>query len=241
MWMYSAGFKPVQTEVPVADSWVADVSGYITPTFSELKRNLKILKPLGFKDTADGMTNFYNRYQFPLTGLVEVKTTMADFQKDVGRKYERYGNCQSSPCHLSWIALPKGVVEERELPSNWGWIFFGADGTKLLKVYPPKWVEAQHPGDTAKIIAAIGERVFNKYHYREFREWIKQYRAEKRQNNERYKTGSVLSILENRLAGKSRRSLSDDFRAHGLPLTAQQSKRLDEIEEQLVPVHREEL
>jgi hypothetical protein len=42
-WLDEKGFKPVETEVAVADAWIADIAGSILPTNTELI-NLKLLK-----------------------------------------------------------------------------------------------------------------------------------------------------------------------------------------------------
>ena len=233
MWMLGVGFKPVQDEVPVADGWVADVAGYIQPTQTELTRHLKLLKALGLTNDESGVAKFFSRYEMPMTGLIEVKTTKADYKKDIGRKYARHDQ-PSCPVHLPWLAYPTGMVPDLELPHYWGLLEFSANGDKLLKARCPVCVRSQHPGDTAKVIANIGERIFNKYQDPEMAEWLKEHRAEQREKEIRWRTSAFLMTIQEQLSGVDGGfSLAQKFKHHKIPLTDNQVKICDEIESAL--------
>lgn len=252
-WMLASGFKPVVDEVAVASEWVADLAGYIYPTNTELKRHLKLLRLVSDgikvsgrqaeweKDQAE-IARFLAKYSMPLTALVEVKVSAGDFRKDMDRKYTRLGG-DRSPAHLSYLAFPRGIVPEDELPWYWGRLEFSCDGTKLLKAHTPLSISPQHPGDTIRFIAAIGDRYYNKWAHREFRELVKNWRAEERVEKKRWKTTEFLRTILDTFVGDHRRyiqttSLAERLQSSGMKFTANQIELCEELE-QLAKVYNE--
>lgn len=120
------GFKPVETEVPVCDGWVADVAACIVPTRTEAI-NLKLVprKPkydcwrfrdeeyiAAYRSREAGWDSLYDALPNPVTALVEVKTSRADFAKD--RKWSL-----EPPTNLRYLAAPSGMLRRDEYPAGW--------------------------------------------------------------------------------------------------------------------------
>jgi hypothetical protein len=92
LWLDNHGFKPVETEVPVMRGWVADIAGVIEPTHSEaVKLRLVPRKPnwTSFQTDLERYVagkerheNAYGSLPFPITVLVEVKTSLADLRRE---------------------------------------------------------------------------------------------------------------------------------------------------------------
>lgn len=197
IWLLGCGIKPVEEEVPVGASWVADLAGYITPTRTELKRNLRLRHIIETHvDTDSWIDIFLQKYQMPLTVLVEVKASRSDYMKDKERKFQKHR--YDGPAHLCYIALPQGMIEENDLLWYWGYLFFSQNGSTLLKVRPPLTIFPQHPGDVVDFIAAVGERCYNKWHGRELRQLMKNYRKKETEDKARWRMTRFLeSILQN--------------------------------------------
>lgn len=117
-WLDEKGFKPIETEVAVADAWVADIAGVIVPTNTELI-SLKLLKRRprwphqGYAewqaaaDQASGL----------MTVIVEVKTTKSDFAGD--GKW-----ALPVPANLAYLAIPNTLAVEA--PEGWGVLAYDA-------------------------------------------------------------------------------------------------------------------
>jgi hypothetical protein len=120
------GFKPVETEVPICEGWVADAAGVSEPTYTEAV-NMKLIEPYPKRDygrwqDAEYMAGYnaacaivkaaYDALPCPLTALVEVKTSRADFRGD--KKWEA-----AAPTNLCFVATPRGMLGRSEYPKGW--------------------------------------------------------------------------------------------------------------------------
>lgn len=141
-WLDEHGAKPVETEVPVARKWIADMAGVIHPTQTELI-GLKLIarKPaqrfklasIRFEPTDEYLdwARQVRALTKPLTIVVEIKTTRSDFRGD--RKWTA-----KPVANLQYIAVPSGLVKDDEWPLGWGVLATGADGT-LRQVCKPEF------------------------------------------------------------------------------------------------------
>jgi hypothetical protein len=231
IWMLGCGFKPVIEEVPVSNGWVADLAGIIQPTRTELKRNLRLLDIIDANYNDDKEFIFFNKYAIPMTAIVEVKVTKADFKKDIPRKYDMYD--YNPPAHLGYLAFPKGMIDEKDIPYYWGHLIFGKNGNKLLKHRPPLRINPQNPGDTIDIIAAIAERTHNKWHFREFKEMLKNYNKKQSQSNYRLKASSAINVIRNMLKEENKKTLSELFEYDCISLTQNQKEECEKIDKVL--------
>jgi hypothetical protein len=128
------GFKPVETEVPVCDGWVADLAGVISPTQTELQE-LKLLppKPGWKKPQADreAWCALANKTQALMTALVEVKTSCSDFRGD--KKWT-----SGLPTNLAYLAIPNDLaIGAEEIPGGWGVLQYSVSSDCLRITRPP--------------------------------------------------------------------------------------------------------
>lgn len=115
-WLDERGCKPVETEVPIAMGWVADIAGVCSPTETELQ-DLKLIrrkpawkKPAEDRDAWHKEANALDRV---MTAIVEVKTSRGDFLGDKKWKVAPIAD-------LCWIASPAGLIGASEIPPAWG-------------------------------------------------------------------------------------------------------------------------
>ena len=148
-WLDGKGFKPVETEVGVAQGWVADIAGVCVPTQTE-RIELKLIAPPprspSFSARAavdhEAIIERYNadyrawRAQYELlperlTALVEVKTSVGDYRRD--RKW-----AAPWPTNLCFVAKPEGLIPPEDWPAEWGVILCSANGTTIRRVRPSR-------------------------------------------------------------------------------------------------------
>ena len=150
-WLEEHGFKPIETEVHVADAWVADLAAVIVPTRTELvalkllKRHPHYLSPA--YETWDAHASELTRR---MTCIVEVKTTLADFRSDQNHKWST-----KPPSALAFLAVPAGLIQPDQWPSGWG--ILECSGEKTCYVRPPEIHKTDLKTDI-EIVCAIATR-----------------------------------------------------------------------------------
>ncbi len=189
------GFKPVETEVPVADGWVADVASFIYPTPTEA-RKLKLI---------EGRSQEYRELQFRhgpmLTALVEVKISRSDFTKDEQRKFRN----PYPPAHLCYLAYPTGLLDEEEIPRGWIGLVMSKNGERVTKVCRPWGMEPypQPAGDVADFIAQVAIRRDHRTRHKALRELRRAYNAKQTNDRKVGRISSVISALTEALTNDS--------------------------------------
>lgn len=175
------GCKPIETEVSMGNGTIADIASFTYPTMSELKRG-KLLKHLIDKNVFEDYRQdnlFRYRYGGILTVCVEVKTSLSDLKKDLGRKYD-YKKHLILPTHLCYLAVPAFLEEEVNKIYGWGRIICHNNGERIKKVYPQWFPNALHPYQIIDVIAQIAIRREHRTRYRAMRDWLKTYRAKEK-------------------------------------------------------------
>ncbi len=181
-WMDEKGFKPVETEVPMPwvkeneQGWIADLSGVIVPTQTELI-NLKLLTRapkyylsnghFGNPDEEYKPNPAYEKWseelfikQRLMTCLVEVKTSRGDFVGD--RKWNL-----DIPSDLAYLAVPKGLISPDEWPVGWGILEFSENVIRQKRPSFQFTATVEHQRD---IILAIAIRRDHNTRYARLRE-----------------------------------------------------------------------
>ena len=177
------GCKPIETEVGMSDGTIADVASFTYPTMSELKKS-KLLKRLtGEEIYGDYKQASLIQYKYGgiLTVAVEVKTSVSDFKKDLGRKYH-FDKSTHIPAHLCYLAMPKMIIEKIDKINFWRYwslLTCSNDGERIIKVSPPWYVFPLHPYQVIDLIAQVAIRREHRTSYKVFREWGKMYRAKR--------------------------------------------------------------
>ncbi len=184
--------RPIETEVQVDQGWVADIATFLEPTMTA-SRKLKLHDRFidgEFVKRADiyrGYGRSLEYYEWPLTVIVEVKTTRQDFLKDVKGKFER-----SKPAHLCFLAYPTDIVRDNEIPKGWGALRMTKDGKRIFRRPRQPRVEPQHPGHTIRLLAEIAKRRDSRTRRKAFRDWMKAYRMEDSERKKRYTVNQVV-------------------------------------------------
>lgn len=205
----SLGCKPVETEVPIAPGWIADVASYWYPNRTEAKRfHLhKVALPTRLVDEA--FDDLDMRLQCwcagPLTVAVEVKVSRGDYVND--RKW-----CQYPPANICIVAFPRGVVEE--VPNGWCGLETNAAGDKVVKWHRAVTeVHPQHPGLTLDFVAQVGIRRDHRTRYRALKDWAKAYRAK---DVAKKKQLSIVRLIERLASWLQRSPLDADRTLHDI-------------------------
>jgi len=211
------GFKPIETEVPVFDGWIADLASYVYPSNTELNK----LKLVGKKKSKysycidqEQVKSFESRYgPGPFTAIVEVKVTKSDCKKDMDFKFAG----RIFPAHLCYLAYPKGLIEKP--PHGWIGLVLNERCDRLLKVEMPfctQIIHAQHLGDVANVIAQVGIRRHHRTRFAEQRDWVKAFNADETKRKRSYTIHSALQILEKYIFGESEEELDRMIRYHNV-------------------------
>lgn len=204
MWLDERGFKPTETEVPVRSEWVADLASVIHPTRGE--STVLGLMPRKRKATDTiAWESLFQRLPKPLSVVIEVKTTRADFFKD-RRKWLDFG----LPADLCYIAMPRGMLTPGEWPVKWGVLSMHSDKTVAqLKTAMLAPVDLEQ---RMKVVLAIAVRRDHHTRYERFREQEKDNRNSRNAtvNRERWSRTFQVAMAIAR-GGKDRYGYSPDF------------------------------
>lgn len=221
LWLDSAGFKPVETEVGVADRWIADVAGVGCLTPTELI-DLKLIrrKPKwkygggnlfntdvdnsGFDAAMKEWNELYATFPGRLTVTVEVKTSVGDYRGD--RKW----TVAEWPTNLCYVALPYGMIPQHQWPRGWGVIEFTPEGDRIRKVYAPK-VQAVSVEKQLNVVHAIAETRDHKTRYERLRELQKTIRLADGERKTVTRVQNAIALVRDVMKGQS---LEDAMRWH---------------------------
>lgn len=208
-WLDDKGFKPVETEVPVAQGWTADVAGALRPTPSEAVR-LKLIPPRPRYEGTPGSYEdegwhalhqrlygiwdeeklrpwweLYDRLPSPLTALVEVKTSVSDFRKD--RKWQL-----EPPTNLRFLAIPEAILKPSELPEGWWVLRYGRKGLRLVQTGVISPVSSEQKLET---ILSIAERRDNRTRHAAERAVHKTHRLEQNERETLLRVNKAVSFI----------------------------------------------
>jgi hypothetical protein len=211
----NAGFKPVETEVTVYDSWIADVASFIYPTRTEVKK-LKITeKPWG-REFEPQYNELHYLYGFPLTAIVEVKISINDFKRDLDYKFSGH----IWPAHLCYLAYPKGLLNPDEIPYGWIGLECSKNGGRLLKLhhtwrlrrYKNKLISHIHhpgPGQVTDLIANVAIRRDHRTRYVSLRAFSRSLHAENMERKKQHKLSNMINVIANWMMADNEESLKD--------------------------------
>jgi len=196
------GCKPIETEVPVG-GFIVDVAGFTYPTMSEMKRG-KLLKRIIMEqpelNEVNGSNKYYyaadlvaHKHMYPLTAVVEVKVSMADFRKDLDRKFN------TSLANLNYLIVPKSIHDKVRdtlhaekswwTGTRWSLLMASDSGERLLRSDPP-YICSIGTSETIEVISQIAIRRCHRTRYRFMRDSMKQYRAERAEWREKRGTNN---------------------------------------------------
>lgn len=187
-WMRERGFKPVETEVPIAVAWVADLAGVIVPCMTEAQD----LKLIARKPKYSAPQERHNAWQAEwsavpatLTGIVEVKTSRGDFYGD--SKWTR-----PPESDLSWVAVPPGMIRPDEYPDGWGVLELRGAGMVTVRPAPLRRVTIEQH---LSLTLAVAMRQHNAVHYTRAREIQRQARIQQGEKESLYRLQKVIGAV----------------------------------------------
>lgn len=181
MWLDDHGFKPTETEVQVASGWIADLASVIHPTRSESSiLRLVRRKPPYSRDGSRQIEweSVYQGIPKPLTAIVEVKTTRADFRKE---RTIKWAACRVAD--LQFIAMPEGMIPDHEWPASWSVLLMREDKTIKFVPSAPMFVSVQQ---RLNVVTQIAMR--RDHHTR-----YERLRAQNRTERDRINDGKTLT------------------------------------------------
>ncbi len=175
-WLDERGCKSVETEVTVADGWVADIAGVVCPTETELQ-TLKLIrhKPAWKKsqEERDAWQRDANALNRMMTVIVEVKTSRGDFRGD--KKWTT-----APPADLCWVATPAGLIMETEQPIGWGILEYSKKRDCMINRHVPQ-IRTTTAEQQRNLIHAVACRRDNQTRYEHINRLRKEYREEGKQ------------------------------------------------------------
>jgi len=193
------GCKPVETEVQIRRSWIADLASYWYPTQTEARRLGLLRKAREMFGIEDGRLSELIPRTFgygPFTVIIEVKATKPDFHKD-HRKWTG-----DFPAHICFVAFPIGMLGKEEIPTGWYGLEMSQNGQQLHKVHRHFGMpHAQHPGLALDFVAAVGIRRDHRTRYTASRAWLKAYRAQDSERERQYSASRLLCGLADWIQG----------------------------------------
>jgi len=183
------GCKPIETEVPVAASWVADVAAALAPTMTDLIQ-LKLIKRRpgyngpGYDEWADQL----RKAQKLMTVIVEVKISKSDFVGD--HKWK-----EKLPADLCYLAIPSGLALGAEgLPLGWGSLVYSEPSHSLRCSRVPMAAEVSTEQQLATILQ-IALRRDNHTRYARQREFNQAIRIEQNKEISRTRITRALQAM----------------------------------------------
>lgn len=194
-----AGFKPIETEVPICQGWIADLAGVIDPTETELlKLRMVPSKPRYRWSASNEWKEKYQsafaewKEQFDpmfrlLTAVIEVKTTRGDFRGD-----HKWSRC--CPADLAYLVVPKDLISQDEYPPGWGIIEYNesSDSTKTVKRPTPRLATVEEQRD---IVLSIAVRRDHQTRHERIREMNRRIRDERNEDQARMTPIKAMSAM----------------------------------------------
>lgn len=173
-WLDGIGCRPIETEIWVDDSWIADIAASWRPTMTEAQ-NMKLIsrRPrIDYFGTEEKLQeqrekneSWYKKYEkLPrfFTVLHEVKVSRSDFTRD--DKWTR-----KSPTNIRILSIPRGIIKEEEWPEGW-WILEHAKTGKLLKAARKGMFTEVTLQKQLDVVQNVAERRHNRTKYAFFKE-----------------------------------------------------------------------
>jgi hypothetical protein len=180
LYLSERGFKPIETEVSVAAGWIADLAGVCVPTPTEAIK-LKLIGRTPRNYASEMHHDLYQKWRqsyadlpTPITAIVEVKATRADFARD--DKFTRV-----SPANLNYLAAPCDLLRLGEYPAGWGILLCDKHGKVSRCAQQPQFLTTALTS-TLSIVLSIAMRRDNQTRYARLRDF---QRAQRIQDSER--------------------------------------------------------
>jgi len=211
-WLDERGVKPVETEVPIARGWVADIAGVLSPTDTELQ-DLKLIRrrPMWKKpqEERDAWQKEVSAIRRLMAVVVEVKTSRGDFCGD-----KKWG--MEPLADLNWVATSKGLIKESEWPVGWGVLEYSESRDCMITKQAPV-VRHATPDQQLSLVYEVAVRRDNQTRYEHLRRLQKQHRS---YDNERTSVTRVKTALRAALsiAKGEHESVEGALEYHGIKI-----------------------
>ena len=202
------GCKPLETEVPICNGWVADVAGALDPTITELAA-LKFIKHRPKWNGASTYLEWWDasrqaektwweaakQVQQLMTVLVEVKTSRSDFQND--KKWSL-----KIPVTVAYLAIPKDLgIRLDKVPVPWGILEYNAvtEDVRLRRVPLIQDVTHEQQRD---VVFQIAIRRDHHTRYARMREFRRGATIERNKEVSRIRMGDAMRAMASIVKGQ---------------------------------------
>ena len=221
-WLDRIGVKPIETEVPVAPSWIADLAGLWRPTCTELQ-NAKIIPrapsynfrmgTAAAKRYTEGRKRTYDAYEAIaelglLTIVVEVKTSRGDFRGDP--KWSK-----PLPASLCVLAITTDAMRDGEAPEGWHVITCSPETGKTTRIIGGGRIIPQ-PSDNRLIVAEnVAVRQDHRARHKAIRKLQSQVGVTRTRQNQQRRLSTAIRIVQSVAFGeKTAEEAIDYYAAH---------------------------
>lgn len=209
LYLSARGFKPVETEVPICGGWVADIAGPWEPTMTELINAKMLRRRPSYKNVEECAKWQAEWDEIPalMTGLVEVKTSRADFLSDA--KWVK-----PVPVNLPYLTVPARMIRPDEYPIGWGILEYHESGDVIRTAQLPTIhnVTLEQQRD---LIYNVAIRRHHHTEYARHREWQKQMRVRRAEEKQRSKLISLIYAMK-AIINADGESAERAFESHGV-------------------------
>lgn len=205
-WLSERGFKPVESEVPIAEKWTADIAGCGELTRTECT-NLKIIprRPKQWSGTElDAWNAQFNAIEI-LTAAIEVKVSKADFARD--DKWSR-----EWPISLLYLAAPAKLLAKIDVPDGVGILSCG-DSCRCVR--PSRMNQVSHKVTLSTVHAIAVRRDHFTAHAR-FREFNRQAAERENERVNRARFGTMVDVIVDVIVGEQ--TVQDALRMRGIKI-----------------------
>lgn len=228
-WLAEKGFKPVETEVPVGDRWIADIAGaaVLTPTEAI---SLKMVpgRPKWSRNFTAEMEEWgrlFRSLPTVMTAVIEVKTSRSDFTRD-----DKFAREPAS--NLLYLACPSGLVKVDELPSHVGLIY--CDGAARCVRHASLRVVSQLK--STEVVYSIGVRRDHFTAYERFREMNRQSTELQNERSNKSRLSSIARCVMDIAQGK--RSAKDALCWYGVKVGKTEQDVVNQLERFAASINR---
>jgi hypothetical protein len=203
LWLSGLGCKCVESEVPVAEKWVADLASIWSPTRTEAERHKLIQRAPSWRRNCDRdvfraqceeRQAAFTALPGRMTVVVEVKTSVGDFRGD--DKWLR-----PSPADIRILAMPSKMIPKQQWPKDW-WVILHHDKGGHVAIAQRAPLASVDDSQRLRVAASIAERRHNRTAYAYWRDMRASHTNDENNRVNRIRIEKAIELVAKLVAGE---------------------------------------